>query len=111
MGRRSGIDQFNEVFRIKQEKLSMTDALMVGCQLNLEKCLGHPRESVDGEKRMMMCHATSSSMCHAMSTSTYRATSPKLTPQDGMSCHVSIFHVGQQKRLMFDGQVGHWQNQ
>jgi hypothetical protein len=66
----SGIKRFNVKFRFFQEKLSM----------------------VNGEKRVMMCHATSTFMCHAMLASTFHAMSAQLMPQDDVSCHVNI-HV------------------
>jgi hypothetical protein len=58
----------------------------------------------EDHKRVMMCHATSSSMCRARST--------KLTPQDGMafhisiyvSCHVSIVSTSTKGWLIVDGQ-------
>jgi len=42
------------------------------------------RLMVEGEKRVMTCHAMSTSMCCVMSVN--------LTPQDDVSCHFSNFH-------------------
>jgi hypothetical protein len=52
---------------------------------------------VDEGKRVMMCHATSTSTCCA--------TSFKLTPHDDVSFHINGFHVNQQELSMVDGQI------